>query len=669
MKRWLCTILALLVGAAALAEEELPRCGRDLSFLEAYADAVQVGDWFLACPEAVEPDDLGRTTRNRTANWELLDEKGYLLADGLVWEPESDWPLMPRPFEGFEDGVDAAVIRIGQQYGLIDRAGNLLAEPVYDDIFGFLPGDALTPMSRGGKWGCLDLSGREAIPPRYDASFSRFSGGCTVVEHGGRYGLLGEDGTELLPAEYDEVWLEDEAEYGMAKRGGDVSLIDRRGNLLFTRPLGARGSICCFGDVEPPFAFNDDADAWGYLTPDGAEILPAAFEHAAPFWKGSDMATVTADGQEGMIWKNGGWAIEPMYDELTGFSEELCAASRSGGMWGYINARGETVIPFRFAEALPFQRGFAAARSRENGQGWGMIDPAGDWVIEPMYDAPIAVGDDGVAVASEDEIICFRRAGDDWLRVASLEEDGGEWTLPGRWPGAGSVLTEGEGLRVDGPSALAPLCAALAEAIRGTTGDGAYGTLEDVWEHLFEGKADVIVVPGPGPEDGVWASITALGGVEFIPLCREAVVFAVNADNPVTDISSDALARVYAGKIVDWAELGAEGLGQIVAYQCGENSAVRQAFDGACGFSPLMPAPEGFTGDRDWEDELVTGPVSYRNLPNAIGVSLKPLCRDLLEAGEIRLLTVDGVAPSDECVEKGEYPFVQTWYAVVRERD
>ena len=110
-------------GLSARATAQVP--GEVPSFLADYVDAVRVGDWFLACVEATAPEERFQSaTRNTTAPWVLLDERGDVLAEDLYWRPKDDpWPLQERPFEGFEAGVDVAVLRVDQRYGLIDRAG------------------------------------------------------------------------------------------------------------------------------------------------------------------------------------------------------------------------------------------------------------------------------------------------------------------------------------------------------------------------------------------------------------------------------------------------------------------------------------------------------------------------------------------------------------------
>ena len=105
-------------------------------------------------------------------------------------------------------------------------------------------------------------------------------------------------------------------------------------------------------------------------------------------------------------------------------------------------------------------------------------------------------------------------------------------------------------------------------------------------------------------------------------------------------------------------------MGKIVAYQDYE-SEVKAAFDRTCGFTGLADAPEGVTGFDSWAGDVLTGPAAYRNLPNAAGYALRAECRALPDAGRVKYLAVGGVAPTDENIKRGSYPFFETLYAVV----
>ncbi|MDQ3818216.1 MAG: WG repeat-containing protein [Acidobacteriota bacterium] len=54
--------------------------------------------------------------------------------------------------------------------------------------------------------------------------------------------------------------------------------------------------------------------------------------------------------------------------------------------WGFIDVKGQTVIPLQFDYARDFSEGLAAAGA---GDKWGYIDETGRWAIEPKYESAL----------------------------------------------------------------------------------------------------------------------------------------------------------------------------------------------------------------------------------------------------------------------------------------
>ena len=63
-------------------------------------------------------------------------------------------------------------------------------------------------------------------------------------------------------------------------------------------------------------------------------------------------------------------------------AEEAPFAVRRGHAWGFIDTRGEVVIPYRYESARSFDGALAAVKL--DGK-WGFIDRAGEWVVRPTY--------------------------------------------------------------------------------------------------------------------------------------------------------------------------------------------------------------------------------------------------------------------------------------------
>jgi|SRR5665213_2156096 len=88
---------------------------------------------------------------------------------------------------------------------------------------------------------------------------------------------------------------------------------------------------------------------------------------------------VTTNGF-GFINQSGKLVIEG-FTQVKPFSEGLAVASK-GAKYGFIDATGQTIIPFIFDMANPFSDGLAAVRISEN---WGFIDMHGSFKIRPQF--------------------------------------------------------------------------------------------------------------------------------------------------------------------------------------------------------------------------------------------------------------------------------------------
>ena len=129
-------------------------------------------------------------------------------------------------------------------------------------------------------------------------------------------------------------------------------------------------------------AKNADGD-WGFIDATGAWVVQPQYEWVASF--SEDLAAVLGD-QYGFIARDGAVAIPLEFSGVDSFSEGLAAVfltGQNGNRWGYIDQTGAVVIEPRFNAAEPFSEGLAVVRGEA---GLGYIDQTGAWVIEPRSD-------------------------------------------------------------------------------------------------------------------------------------------------------------------------------------------------------------------------------------------------------------------------------------------
>ena len=144
-------------------------------------------------------------------------------------------------------------------------------------------------------------------------------------------------------------------------------------------------------------------------------------------------------------------------------------------------------------------------------------------------------------------------------------------------------------------------------------------------------------------------------GLTETTVALDGIAIIVNAENPVTDLSIDQIAQIYTGAVTDWADMGGTA-GTIAVIGRESGSGTR---DGC----------ESITGTEDAcvlaQELSSTGAVieAVRTTPGAIGYA----SLSAVEGQEgITVLTVDGVAPSEETVLDGSYAIQRPFVFVTR---
>lgn len=229
--------------------------------------------------------------------------------------------------------------------------------------------------------------------------------------------------------------------------------------------------------------------------------------------------------------------------------------------------------------------------------------------------------------------------------------------------------------RMDGATALYPVYAAFCQAVYpDSLGELSRSDLEksvitcsttsSAYKSIVEGDRDIIFVAGPSQEQEKYA---AERGVKLVytPIGREAFVFFVNPKNPLEDVSLEEIRKVYSGQITRWEELGVRGLGEILAYQREEGSGSQTALRRfVMGDTPLMPADKEETVDG--MGDIIKRVSEYQNRKNALGFSFRFYSTVLTKGFDVKLLKINGAAPTAENIENGSYPLASAFYAVTR---
>ena len=228
------------------------------------------------------------------------------------------------------------------------------------------------------------------------------------------------------------------------------------------------------------------------------------------------------------------------------------------------------------------------------------------------------------------------------------------------------VFTRENFPRLDGSTSTVPLGQAIASVLLGESREEVgdlvqFSKTTASYQNLIWGNADVVIAAEPA--EIVWEEKESLDfDWEMAPFAVDGLVFLVNADNPVDSLTTEQIQKIYTGEITNWSQVGGEDR-EIVPFQrnatAGSQTAMIQQVMGEL---PLMDAPAEYV--RGEMGDLIEAVAAYDNSPAAIGYTVYYYAEDMEMADGLKLLSVDGVAPSDETIRSGEYPFLNNYYVL-----
>ena len=228
---------------------------------------------------------------------------------------------------------------------------------------------------------------------------------------------------------------------------------------------------------------------------------------------------------------------------------------------------------------------------------------------------------------------------------------------------------------LEGATAAYPIYAAMGQAIyQPPAGLDEEGLSEFAWQYLscnntsggyqrlIDGEADVFF--GAQPSTAQKAAAQQAGRtLTLTPIGREAFVIFVSQDNPVSNLSSDQVRAIYTRQFTNWKHLGGTDE-PIIAFQRPQNSGSQTIMEAKVMQGRPMATPlkeESAAGMGD----ILSQVADYRNSPGAIGYSFRWYATVMNAKAGLKLLSIDGVAPSVQNIRNGSYPFTVDVHAVI----
>ena len=224
---------------------------------------------------------------------------------------------------------------------------------------------------------------------------------------------------------------------------------------------------------------------------------------------------------------------------------------------------------------------------------------------------------------------------------------------------------------MDGSTSTVPLGQAVASVLLGEPRDqvaslAQFNKTTQSFRNLMNGDADILIVGEPNAS--VFEEMKKAGfKYEMTPFANDALVFVVNASNPVDNLTTEQLQKIYTGEITNWKQVGGADM-KIEAFQ-------RNAEAGSQSLMikhvmkdlKMMEPPQGYTvGEMEG---LISAVKSFDGSASAIGYTVYYYADDMKMAEGLKILSIDGVQPNDDTIAAKEYPFLNPYYVVIAAKE
>ena len=223
---------------------------------------------------------------------------------------------------------------------------------------------------------------------------------------------------------------------------------------------------------------------------------------------------------------------------------------------------------------------------------------------------------------------------------------------------------------IDGAAAFFPVYSAFVNAVYPETTELYDGTFEynntpDGYQNLAEKNTDIFIGVYPSEDQKAYAESHGTTYV-YTPIATEAFVFFVHKDNPIDNLTTEQIKGIYSGEITNWKQVGGKNE-EIAAFQRNEGSGSQSMLQRFMGDTPIMEAP------TEMVNTMMSGIIeqvsNYRSKSNSIGFSFRYYVEGIIQNPYIKVISVDGVAPTAENIRNGRYPIVTPMYAVTYEEN
>ena len=211
--------------------------------------------------------------------------------------------------------------------------------------------------------------------------------------------------------------------------------------------------------------------------------------------------------------------------------------------------------------------------------------------------------------------------------------------------------------KIDGATALYPIYSSYVEALypkESVKYDGKDFLADSkiqktgttvAYQKVIDGETDIIFCAKPSKKQLEYAKSKNIE-LEFVPIGKEAFVFIVSKNNKINNLSIEQIKDIYTGRIVNWNQVGGENK-PIIALQRDEGSGSQTAMLSFMNGTEMKNSSQSFIGRK-------------------IGYSFRYYVESIVNDGNIKMLSINGIEPNIENIRNNKYPIVDNFYMIYR---
>jgi hypothetical protein len=262
-----------------------------------YIDFDQIKNWYTVMPLSDGGLDYYDTNFRKINNRALKDFPVFGFSEGwaavkyygedeYVFVNQNFKQVLPKRFAwagNFDKG--RALVWDGRKYFFIDKNGNLLFMPPYEQVEIYSEGLAPVAVRAGDKyaWGFIDETGNVVIKLQFDI-VSNFSEDLATVWIDDKKGYIDKTGQLVIPAIYDNRGGQNYSNFkngrAMIVKNGFVGVIDRSGQEIIPFEYKALNL------QENGWYLANKDQFYGFIDSEGVEVIPFKYIASEDFKDG-----------------------------------------------------------------------------------------------------------------------------------------------------------------------------------------------------------------------------------------------------------------------------------------------------------------------------------------------------------------------------------------------